>query len=382
MKIIHVIPTLGCGGAEILLGNIALEQVKRGDEVQIIILEPFHPTYSSYFLKDQLEKSVKISQIKMNISFSVIKNKIEMDITPFEEIVKAFKPDVIHSHLFQAEIVSRYKIYDHVKYITHCHNNMSQFSKKSLFNILAVKTLKRRITDFLEIKWLMKQYVKCDNSFVAISNDTKSYFENNVPNILRKNVFLLFNCINTSLYFSNNKSEQLSQLRLITVGNLTENKAHDFLINLVSVLRKSSIIVSLEILGYGPLESYLKEKIRELKLEEFVFLRGNVSNVNEFLSNADVYVHSSLTEGFGLVILEAMASKLPVVTTDGGGNKELILEAENGFLIHDRNINDFVDKIKLLFENKELREEMGNNAYAFSQSFDVVQYVDKLTLIY
>ena len=60
MRILHVIPTLGCGGAEALVCNIALEQVRVGNIVQIVILEPIHFTFANFSLKDELEKNVEI----------------------------------------------------------------------------------------------------------------------------------------------------------------------------------------------------------------------------------------------------------------------------------------------------------------------------------
>ena len=151
MRILHVTNTLGCGGAEFLLASIVIEQVKRGHEVIIVILEPFHITYDDFSLKNKLEESAKIIQIEFKSSFSLLKNKLFIDNGKFDEITTQFRPHVIHSHLFKAELISHYKIYDNVKYVSHCHNNMEQF------NMYGKKKIKRWISDFLEIKWLLKK---------------------------------------------------------------------------------------------------------------------------------------------------------------------------------------------------------------------------------
>ena len=376
MNIIHITPTLGCGGAEVLMGNIVLEQVKRGDVVKIIILEPFHPTYPNYFLRAQLEKAVSINKIDIEVSFSFIKNKIEMNIDAFDELVNEFKPDVIHSHLYKAEIISRYKLYDNVIYITHCHNNMSQF------NFCEEKTLKRKLTDYLESRWLLKRYKKCNNVFVAISKDTQNFFIKHLPLNFKKNVFLLDNCIDTSYYYSKRIQDEVNQIKLITIGNLTSNKGHEFLIDVVCKLKQLKYSVTLDILGYGPLEKHLKQKINSLNLNDCIILKGNVSNVNDYLSDSDIYIHGAFKEGFGLVLVEAMASKLPVVSTNGGGNKDLIQNGYNGFMIESRELDEYVDKIRYLIDNLDERMKMGENAFLFSRNFDIVPYVTHLQKLY
>lgn len=376
MRILHIIPTLGCGGAEILLGNIAIEQARIGCKVKIILLEPFHFTYPNYFLKDKLESLVEIQQVDLKMSYSLRKRTIEMDYEKMDEIIKEFSPDVIHSHLFQAELVARYKVYKNVKYISHCHNNMDQL------DLFANKSLNRRISDFLETRWLIKKYKKCNNVFVSISKNTQEYFEKKLPNKLKKNVFLHPNAINTSYYYSDSIKSEEKCIELISVGNLLPNKGHFFLIDAVSKLIQEGFDIRLTIVGFGPLHDELQNKIRELNLENMVFLSGNVPNVNDYLSKAHIYVHAAYKEGFGLVLVEAMASGLPIVTTDGGGNRDLIREGYNGYLIQERNINLFTDKLKLLINDTEQRKEIGANARQFSLSFDIIPYVAKLNEIY
>ncbi len=376
MKIIHVIPTLGGGGAEILLGNIALEQVKRGNQVIIILLEPLHFTYSNFPLKEELEQNVKIFELQPTISFSFFRNRIEMNISEFENIVSTFKPDVIHSHLFIAELVSRYKIHKSIKYFSHCHDNMSQF------DLSRNKSFKRALTDYLEMKWLSKRYKECKNSFIAISPHTYDYFSRKLPNSLKANLVLLRNAIECDRYFTNLSEREDSKVKLVSVGNLVEKKGHSFLIDVVFCLVKLGYDVHLDILGFGPLENELQNKIQTLSLDSYVTLRGNVSNVNEFMSNSDIYVHGAIYEPFGLVLIEAMASSLPVVATNGKGNRELIVDGQNGFLINERDVQKFTDKIVFLISNVNERRIMSKRALQFSKEFDIKKYVDDLELIY
>jgi len=375
MNILHVIPTLGCGGAEVLVCNISIQQVKEGHNVKILILNPLHKTFYDLIMAEELLSLVSIAEISTTINISILNNKIELSNNQFEDIIHEFLPDVIHSHLFQSELISRYTIYKNIKYFSHCHNNIEQF------NFWNNKSFKRRITDFFEIKWLLTKYKECNNRFIVISNNTGDYFQKNLPNYLAKNIEYLPNAINSILYY---KAEKLNKsiIKLITVGNLLENKGHLFLIEVIAELKRRNFNVQLEILGFGDMKKTLELRIAELDLSQTVFLRGNVPNVNDYLSRSDIYIHGSFKEAFGLVLVEAMASSLPVITTAGGGNNELIIENTNGFLIVNRNLNEFIEKTIFLIKNEDIRLKMGDNAKLFSNDFDVIPYVNKLTNLY
>jgi glycosyltransferase involved in cell wall biosynthesis len=116
----------------------------------------------------------------------------------------------------------------------------------------------------------------------------------------------------------------------------------------------------------------LTELIQELELEKYVILVGNLErrDIPAFLSGLDIYVQSSVSEGSPLTIKEAMASVLPVVSTDVGGIPEMIIDGETGILVpHDdqgeftRALNEIVnmDAVK--------REKMGKNAHSYAMKY-------------
>jgi glycosyltransferase involved in cell wall biosynthesis len=90
-----------------------------------------------------------------------------------------------------------------------------------------------------------------------------------------------------------------------------------------------------------------------------------------------------LYEPFGLVILEAMASGLPVVSLDGFGNRELMKESENGFMVpNNATAEDFAEKIIYFISNPSEIERMGKFAVEFSKHYDIDHYTDRLIEIY
>ena len=110
-----------------------------------------------------------------------------------------------------------------------------------------------------------------------------------------------------------------------------------------------------------------------------VFFQINVSN---YLAESNFYVHGALYEPFGLVLIEAMAAGLPVISINGGGNKDLILEGKNGHLFEAGQVEEFSEKLIYLSQRPDLYRKMRNEAIEFSKNYDIKQYIDKLLLLY
>ena len=108
---------------------------------------------------------------------------------------------------------------------------------------------------------------------------------------------------------------------------------------------------------------YIK-RIGENKLESHITFIGNIKNIPEFLSALDIYIQPSVTEGFPLSVLEAMASKLPIISSNAGGLKEMIIDGENGITYESGDISKLEKTIhKMLNLSIEDRKEFGINAY-------------------
>ena len=89
-------------------------------------------------------------------------------------------------------------------------------------------------------------------------------------------------------------------------------------------------------------------------------------------------MHTATYEPLGLVLLEAMAAGLPVISLDGGGNRDLMINGKNGYLIENQDPKEFVDRILEVFQNKEIS---GFTA-EFAKQFEIKTYCDKLLEIY
>jgi len=379
MKVLHVIPHLGCGGAEILTGAIARYQNRNGHDARILHFLPQHKTWRNFPDKENFMKEVPIKYIESKVNFKVFKRTIADNHT-YGEYIESFKPDIIHSHLFLAELVSRSYHYPKATYISHGHDNMPQLSRFKGKHLLS----KNKLTNLWERRWLMDKYKKTNTSFIAISRDVHDYLQRNISGY-KPTILHLPNAIEIQRFANNRnyRSDLKKGIRLISIANLVPKKNHIILPDLVKILLQKGIPVHLEVLGDGPLKPLLEQKVQTLGLDEHVFFRGSVGDIPDRLSKADLYVHPALYEPFGLVLLEAMASGLPVVSMDGFGNRGLILDGENGFMLPNQaSAMEFAERVLWFIEQPEAYSRMGENARKFSESYDMHHYTVKLISFY
>lgn len=178
--------------------------------------------------------------------------------------------------------------------------------------------------------------------------------------------------------FHTDKTSTLNENKLISVGRLSLQKNYASLIRAFKLVVEKHPDWSLEIYGDGPQEVELSSLIDKLNLKRHVFLKGFSSNVKEIMTNASVFAFSSIFEGFGLVIVEAMACGLPVISyTCPCGPKDIITEGKDGFLIKVNDEIELAKKINILIENKELRKQMSNAAIIKAKQYNIENIISK-----
>ena len=143
------------------------------------------------------------------------------------------------------------------------------------------------------------------------------------------------------------------------VAELDPRKGHAYLIQAMPAVLRAHPDARLLIVGQGPLEHELKAMIHELGLRDEIILTGHREDVPEILSLLDVFVLSSINEGMGRVIVEAMACARPVVASDLMGIPELVEDGLTGYLFRPRDADDLAAKIIELLDDPEKAEKMG-----------------------
>jgi glycosyltransferase involved in cell wall biosynthesis len=370
MKILHIIPNLRKGGAERMVIDIVRELANREGIFVCLVLFRDEIAYEI----DDIRHLIHFIPSSARLSLWR-KNKFSID--KLQKFISDFQPDIIHSHLFEAELVSRSCSYSKAKWFSHGHDTMQQLKKFKIQSIFS----KQKLTELYEKTFLIKRYkLNGGTSFIAISKLTENYFKQNIPT---QGLMHLNNAIDYKK-FKNNEIRANCQIpiKLINVGSFVTKKNQRLLIYIAKELKNKFIEFEVHFLGDGKLLHDIFNLAENLELIQNCYFHGNVDNVQNHLSESDIYIHTASHEPLGLVILEAMAAGLPVITLNGGGNRDLIEEGKNGFLIEEENVEHFTEKILELVKNPALYKEMSQYAQSFAQKFDIVPYVDNLLKLY
>lgn len=364
MKILHIIPSLEIGGAERLTYNICCELNSRdGVEVNLVIFRDVNRFGEEDFIK-HVPADVKLSLTGKN-TYSVAK---------LQEAIDSFQPDIIHSHLFEAEIVSRFCHYPQAKWFSHFHDNMPQLANWSWIS----KPSKQLLTNAFEKYTLYKRYkTNGGNNFIAISKDAEEYAAKVIPRSSR--LYYLKNAIDFDLFYHPVKKIDTTKLiQLINVGSFQAKKNQQFLIDVIKYLNKEEERFHLRFLGDGKERNAVEQKAANLGVSKEVSFEGNITEVQNFVQGADIYLHSAYYEPFGLVILEAMAAGLPVVSLNGGGNADITEHGKNGYIFDNQEVELVAKQVTELVNNPELYQKIASAGQQTARQYGIQQYCDQL----
>jgi glycosyltransferase EpsD len=169
---------------------------------------------------------------------------------------------------------------------------------------------------------------------------------------------------------------------LIYVGELSYRKHQDLLIYAINILKDKIQNVKLLLVGQDKLMEEYKTLVNKLGLQEYVEFLGYRKDVANLLMMADVAVSSSRQEGLPLNILEAMATGLPVVATDCRGNRDLVANEENGYIIPLNDYESFAEAIIKIYQSNDLRERFCNKSTELVKKYSLNNVRSEMEEIY
>jgi len=196
--------------------------------------------------------------------------------------------------------------------------------------------------------------------------------------------------INTSKFRfsprSNNKN-----IKLLTVGRFVEKKGIEYGIKAVARELKKHPNIVYKIAGDGPLRSQLEHLIEELEVENNIKLLGwqTQLDIARLILESNIMIAPSVTsaegdqEGIPVILMEALATGLPVITTKHSGISELVQDGKSGFLVPERDVDSLVEKIKYLIEHPEIWPGLGRAGRKYvEEHYDINKLNDRLEKIY
>ena len=275
--------------------------------------------------------------------------------------------------------------------LLHCQGFLSSFLGYLIFRlqkipyVVTVQKLEEK-KGFLR-KLVYKNARICIVASVAI----KKYFEE----IGVKDIRIIPNGIHLEKFQGLDKKslrEKLgfdNEFLIITVGRLEIRKGFKYLISSIKFLEKELkgddfSKIRLLIIGDGALRRKLENLVKKLSLKEKIKFLGLIPNekIQEYLAACDCFVLPSLEEGFGIAILEAMASGLPVISTKVGGILDIIEDRENGILVEPKNSEELAGAILKIYSQEEFTKNLIERASVNLEKYNWENIAKEVSNIY
>lgn len=318
--------------------------------------------------KPYYKLSDKIHLINLEINFDELwdKNFIHKSIlylkkqylykTRLTKMLFDIKPDIAVSML-RREINFINSIKDGSLKVGELHIN------KENFRNLNEKNQKNLFYKYFSKFW-NKQLIKALknlDAFVTLSNeDAEKWSE--LDNI---------KVVNNPLPFYPNTHSDCSSKNVIAVGRYAYQKGFDLLIDAWKSIALKHPDWKLSIYGGGDRNSFIQQT-KKLKIQNSCFIENAVNDITQKYCNSSIFVLSSRYEGFGMVIIEAMACGVPAVSFScPSGPRDIIKDGIDGLLVENGNVKELADKICYLIENEEQRKEMGKQAKINVERFKI-----------
>lgn len=168
----------------------------------------------------------------------------------------------------------------------------------------------------------------------------------------------------------------------VTVAELHPVKRHDVAIRAMHELVSSGTNLRHVIIGEGEERTHLLALIRELELEEHVFLTGHIENAARLLKAFDIFILPSRSEALSYALIEAAQAGLPIIATKTGGIPEIITHQKDGLLVAREDKGELARALRMLVENSELRQTYAHNIVETSARFSLSRMLRETEAVY
>lgn len=350
---------LGYGGIERCISNL-VNSLCNDYEIEII---------STYKLFD-----TPVFKIDDKVTIKYLITDMKPNKKEIKEALSKFKIITLVKELIKSKKILKLKKELMINYIKNCHSDII-ISTRDIHNLWLSKYGN---SSSIKIGWehnfhnndqkYINKIIKSVyglNYFVLVSKSLKEFYDGKTGNC--KCVYIP----NSISYIPKNKSK-LDGKNLISVGRLEVEKGYSDLIDVFEMVHKIYPDLKLNIIGDGSLREELQKKINKLNLSDNIILHGfkDSKYIEKELLKSSIYLMSSLTESFGLVLIEASSFGLPCIAfSSANGACEIIKDNWDGYLIENRDKEKMAKRIVNLIKNPERRIIMGDNAYKKSINY-------------
>lgn len=353
MKIIHIISSINRGGAENHLFNLASMQSSMGNDVKIIYFRG-DDYWSSFYNK----KKIKTYKFRLRNNFNLF--KIIKVLLGLKKFLDKEKPDIVHAHLAWPEVlVSIIKILskNNFKFIITKHLDSfileGSYGQNKLLNGLFIEKIIFNLAD----------------QIIFISKNVQRYFFTKIKGYKYKTRVIYYG-INDKYFKSNIRTHKnykylrsnKSEFIILNIARHIPQKKIDKLIDGFHQYLKINYNSKLVLVGNGPDNKKLKQKAKNLNINHKINWIDYAENIENIFKISDVFCLTSDYEGLGLVLLESLLLKKPIITINKSAMKEIVVNNYNGISLNKNfSSKDLSKAFKEINFNSKLRSKFQKN---------------------
>lgn len=228
-----------------------------------------------------------------------------------------------------------------------------KFNKRHVWHLREYGDLDFDLVPIFGIKHEIKKYQSRENYFVAISNSVANHFKDKITG---RPVITIYNgvVIPAPTLIAKHKNDKVL---FCCIANLSFAKNQMEIFKAINYLVNVSNVRNFHVSFYGREDNRYKEELTSYSLQhninDYISLKGEISNVHEVLSQMDVGLITSRCEAFGRITVEYMMQELAVIASSSGANQEIIDDKKTGFIYKTGDEEDLAKKMQFLIENKD-----------------------------
>ncbi len=352
MKIVQVMPDFGLAGAETMVENLSCGLAAEGCDVLVISFFDLHTA-----ITERIEnRGIKIKYLGKKRGFD------PSIISKMRKIIKAYQPDVIHTHRYVLPYAFLASMGFKAKRVHTVHNVAQKEQTKVGKNINRVL-----------FRYFNVVPVALSKEIQRTIQEVYGLPDNRIP--------VVFNGIDLSRCIVKESYARKDTFTVLHIGRFMDVKNHELLLRSFARFKGQHSDARLQLLGDGELKENKMQLAGQLNITDAVEFAGLQSNVYPWLHNADVFILPSKFEGMPMTLIEAMGTGLPIIASNVGGIPDMLSSQKEALLIEPKE-EKIIEALEMVYSDAKKREYWGRNALQRSSLFSSQAMARKYLQLY
>ncbi len=379
-KIVFFVQWMLCGGVENALISLGKELRERGNNVTICMIE----SYGEFINKipdgiriqeipmpDKVRKYLPVGGTKIAVRRAIYEKdyiktiylifKHEINCAGFAELNIDFNKIPLLDEKYDIAV----NFHIHSPFLVRYLEEKVEAKKKFTWIHNDFSTTRYNIRE-------LKKYLDCVDQFFCVSQQLMDEFVGLLPEYrtftrIAHNIVPIDEIRTKADAFYPDEYKNNNQIKILTVGRLEEQKGYNLAIRVANILKSKGLKFQWYVLGNGTLHDKLANEIKREGIEDCFYLLGIRRNPYPYFKNCDIYVQTSMHEGYATTVTEAKALYRPIVTTDVSGVREQLIDGVNGEITTFTEM-DIADRIGKLIADGSMRDKYSNELFNMESS--------------